>query len=171
MDPLTTAVVTILGKYAVDKGASLLKEAGQAAADAAGKLFQKVMERLKADPAEARNAERFEKNPEAYQAPIADAVDEKVKSDADFAAQLKALLAEYEKAASVSITQTGSGAVATGGSVAAGAGGIAVGGNVSGGIIVGSGDTVTQTRTGGVDINAPGGTVNIEGDVVGRDKK
>ncbi len=146
MDPLTTAVVTILGKYAVDKGAGLLKEAGQAAADAAGKLFQKVMERLKADPAEAKNAERFEKTPEAYQAPIADAVDEKVKSDPDFAAQLKALLEEFQKAAgtaSTSIGDVGSGAVATQGSVAAGAGGVAfkVEGDVSGGIKIGKNDT------------------------------
>ena len=175
MDPLTSTVVTLLGKYAIDKGASLLKEAGQAAADAAGKLFQKVMDRLKADPAEAKNAERFEQNPEGYQAPVADAVDEKVKSDPDFAAQLQALLEEFDKAqkaAGVSIVNTGSGAVATQGGVAAGAGGVAVGGNVSGGIILGSDNTVTnQSRSGGVDITAPGGSANIQGDVVGRDKK
>ncbi|HLF25603.1 MAG TPA: hypothetical protein VJG32_04655 [Anaerolineae bacterium] len=170
MDPLTTTVVSVLGKYAIDKGASLLKEAGQAAAAAAARLFQKVMERLKADPGEAKNAERFEKNPEAFKAPVEVALDEQVQADPDFAAQLKALLGEYEKAASVSIANTGSGAVATGGGVAAGAGGIAVGGNVSGGIIQGSGNTVTN-RSGGTDINASGGSVNITGDVVGRDKK
>ena len=165
MDPLTTTVVTILGKYAIDKGATLLKEAGQAVADAAGKLFQKVIERLKADPAEAKNAERFEQNPEAFKPAIEAAVDEKVKADPDFAAQLKALLDEFDaaqKAAGVTIVNTGSGAVAT-------QGGVAVGGDVSGGIILGSGNTVT--RSSGVDINASGGTLNIEGDVVGRDRK
>jgi len=172
MDPLTTTDVTILGKYAIDKGATLLKEAGQAVADAAGKLFQKVIERLKADPAEAKNAERFEQNPEAFKPAIEAAVDETVKADPGFAAQLKALLDEFDaaqKAAGVMIVNTGSGAVASQGGVAAGAGGVAVGGNVSGGIILGSGNTVT--RSGGVDINASGGTLNIEGDVVGRDRK
>jgi len=84
---------------------------------------------------------------------------------------LKALLEEFDtaqRAAGVSIVNTGSGAVATQGGVAAGAGGIAVGGNVSGGIILGNNNTVTN-RSGGTDINAD--TVNIDGDVVGRDKK
>jgi hypothetical protein len=174
MDPLTTAVVTILGKYAIDKGATLLKEGGKAVAEAAGKLFARVIERLKADPAEAKNAERFEQNPEAFKPVIEVAVDETVKADHGFAAQLKALLDEFDaaqKAAGVMIVNTGSGAVATQGGVAAGAGGVAVGGDVSGDIVVGSGSvTKKEVRSGGVDIDAKGGTVNIEGDVVGRDK-
>ncbi len=147
MDPLTSAIVTILGKYAVDKGASLLKEAGQAAADAAGKLFQKVLDRLKADPTEAKNAERFEKNPEAYQAPIADAVDEKVKSEPDFAAELKALLEEFQKAeraAGVSITTTGATATASSGGAAVGS--ISIGGSVSGSVTVQGSSTPSDEK-------------------------
>ena len=106
MDPLTTSIVAVLSKYAVDKGATLLKEAGQAAVDAAARLFEKVIGKLKADPAEAKSAARFEQNPEGYQAPVADAVDEKLKTDPSFAAELKALLAEYEKAASTMIVNT-----------------------------------------------------------------
>lgn len=32
MDPLTVAIIDVLGKYAIDQGITLLKEAGQAAA-------------------------------------------------------------------------------------------------------------------------------------------
>jgi hypothetical protein len=145
MDPLTTAIVTVLGKYAIDKGASLLKEAGKGVADAAGKLFDKVMQRLKADPAEAKNAERFEANPQGYEQPVADAVEEKMQADPAFAAELKALLDAFtaaQKTAGVTIVNTGSGAVAAQGGVASGAGGVAVGGNVSGGIVVGDGNII-----------------------------
>jgi hypothetical protein len=136
IDPLTMVVVDILGKYVIDKGATLLKEAGQSAVQAAAKLFEQVMNRLKADPAETKNAERFEQNPEVYQAPIADALAEKVKNDPDFAAQLAALLKEYERALSrdESSIQVGSGAAAMQGGVAAGEGGVAIAGNVQCGV-------------------------------------
>ena len=136
MDPLIMVAVDVLGKYVIDQGATLLKEAGQSAVQAAAKLFEQVMNRLKADPAEAKNAERFEQNPETYQVPIADALAEKVKNDPDFAAQLAALLKDYEQALNTGATRikVGKGAVAMQGSVAAGAGGVAVAGNVQGGI-------------------------------------
>jgi hypothetical protein len=135
MDPLTAAVMTILGKYAIDKGATVLKEGGRAAADAAAQLFRKVMERLKADPADAKNAERFEKNPEGYLQPIADAVEEQIKADPDFAVQLKALLEEYQAAehnAHTTITTNDVTATASTSGVAVGS--ISIGGNVGGGI-------------------------------------
>jgi hypothetical protein len=135
MDPLTAAVVTVLGKYTIDKGATLLKEAGQAAADAAARLFHKVMERLKADPAEAKNAERFEKNPEGYKQPITDAVEEQIKADPDFAAQLRALLEEFqraERAAGVSIATSHVTATASSDGLAVGS--ISIGGSVGGDI-------------------------------------
>ncbi len=135
MDPLTAAVVTVLGKYALDKGATLFIEAGQVAVDAAARLFHTVMERLKADPAEAKNAERFEKNPEDYKQPMADAIEEKIKADPKFAAQLKALIEEIqraERAAGVSITTGQASATASEGGVAVGS--VSVGGSVSGGI-------------------------------------
>ena len=165
MDPLTLAISTILGKYAIDKGATLLKEAGQAAANAAGKLFDKVMQHLKADPAEAKNAERFEQNPEGYKAPMADAIDEKLKADPNLAAELKSLVEEFERARP--------------------AGGISIMGNTTGDIMIGSNvklndnsgviniggtynTTSTQNRSGGTDINAS--NVDVDGDVTGRDK-
>ena len=137
IDPLTMLVVDVLGKYVIDKGATLLKETGQSAVQAAAKLFEQVMNRLKADPAEAKNGKRFEENPKAYQAPLADALAEKVKNDPDFAAQLAELLDDYRnavQAVDTSSIRVGSGAVAMQGGVAAGEGGVAVAGNVQGGI-------------------------------------
>jgi len=137
IEPLTMLVVDVLGRYVIDKGATLVKEAGQSAAQAAAQLFEQVMTRLKADPAEAKNAERFEQNPEDYRTPIGEAIAEKVKSDPDFAAQLAALLEDYKKASNVvdaSSIKVGSGAVAMKSSVAAGEGGVAVSGDIQGGI-------------------------------------
>jgi len=116
MEPLTVAVATVLGKYAIDQGATLLKEAGEAAVAAARRLFQKVIDRLKADPAEAKNADRFVKNPEGYQTVLADALDDQLKSDPGFAAELQALVKEFEQArsAAITVTNTGSGDVFTG---------------------------------------------------------
>ena len=59
-----------------------------------------------------------------------------MKNDPDFAAQLAALLKEYERALStgVSSINVGSGAAALQGGVAAGEGGVAIVGNVQGGI-------------------------------------
>jgi len=144
IDPLTILVVDVLGKYVVDKGATLLKEAGQAAAQAASQLCEFVLTRLKADPADARNAEHFKENPEGYQTPITDAIAEKTKSDPDFAAQLSALLEEYKKATNSSAEtniNAASGVVATQGGIAAGVGSVAVAGNVKGGI------TITNTQS------------------------
>ena len=137
IDPLTMVVVDILGKYVVDKGATLLKEAGQSAVQAAAKLFERVMAWLKADPAEARNAELFEENPEGYRTPVAEAIAEKVKNDSDFAAQLTELLEDYKKAIiTIDTSNINTDVVATQGSAAAGEGGVAVVGNVKGGISI-----------------------------------
>jgi hypothetical protein len=94
----TVMVVDILSKYVVDKGATLVKESGQAAAQAASQLCEFALMQLKADPAEARNAERFEANPKGYRVPITDAITDKARFDSDFAAHLSALLQEYKKA-------------------------------------------------------------------------
>lgn len=135
IDPLTMVVVDILGKCVIDKGVTLLKETGQSAFQAAAKLFEQVMTGLKADPAEARNAECFEQNPEGYRTPIAEAIAEKVKNNSDFAAQLTALLEDYKKAViTVDTSNVNKGVAATQGSAAAGQGGAAVVGNVQGGI-------------------------------------
>jgi hypothetical protein len=165
MEPLTGIIMTVLGKYAIDKGVGLIKEAGKAAADVAGKLFAKVMEKLKADPGEARNAERYEKDPKTFEAPVAAAVDEKIKADPNFAQELQQLVEQFKQAGGASLIASNITATASGGGTAVG--NIQVGGN-AGNISIGS---TTTNRSGGVDISPSGGTVNITGDVVGRDKK
>lgn len=168
MEPLTAAIMTVLGKYAIDKGAGLIKEAGRAAADVAGKLFAKVMERLKADPGEAKNAERYEKDPETFEAPVAAAVDDQIKADPNFAQELQQLVEQFKQAGGASLIASNITATASDGGTAVGS--FQVGGNLSGNVQIG-GTSTTTNRSGGVDINPSGGTVNITGDVVGRDKK
>ena len=165
MDPLTTAVTTILGKYAIDKGVTLIKEAGQAAANVAAKLFERVIARLKASPDDKKNAEHFEQNPEGYKAPIADAIDEQMKSDPNFAAEIKQLLEEFERTR-ISVTTT---------TVTASHGSVAVGGSVGGSINVNNQETSIQDyhptikhQTGGVAIDAD--KVDISGDMVAGNK-
>jgi len=139
VEALTMVVVDILGKYVVDHGATLLEEAGQAGVQVASQLCTFVLSKLKSDPAEARNAARFEENPAGYQAPLADAIAEKLASDPDFSAQLMVLIREYKQAATAvqeSSNAAGSGAIAMQGSIAAGAGGVAVGGNVKGNVFI-----------------------------------
>jgi hypothetical protein len=168
MDPLTTTVMIVLGKYAIDKGAGLIQEAGKAAADVAGKLFAKVMEKLKADPGEAKNAERYEKDPKTFEAPVAAAVAEKIKADPNFAQELQQLVEQFKQAGGASLVASQITATASQGGTAVGA--FQVGGNLSGNVQIGGTSTPTN-RSGGVDISPSGGTVNITGDVVGRDKK
>ena len=66
MDPLTAGVVTILGKYAIDAGATLVKEVGPAAKDAAAELFSKVMAKLRKDQRGEFVADGYEKDPKGY---------------------------------------------------------------------------------------------------------
>jgi hypothetical protein len=91
--------------------------------------------------------------------------------DEELLTQVRSFLTLLEKngvqtGVSFTATNTGPGAIAQGqGAVAAGQGGVAVGGNVNGGIVMGN-----QHRSGGVDLNASGGTLNITGDIIGRNK-
>lgn len=143
MDPITSSIVIVLGKYALDKGAELATKVGPKALEAAKEMFQTVLERVKrTDP---RTVEKFPGNPEGYNAPLTDSLNEVMETDPDFAAQLKALLEQYEKEAqehaaatgtSYQATVKGSGAIAQEGSVAAGEGGVAVGRDVHGGVNV-----------------------------------
>jgi hypothetical protein len=97
MHPIVVTVVTILGKYTIDKGVELAKEIGPKAGEVAAQLFQKVVDRFSKNPADAKNLERFEKKPEDYKAPVGDALEEYLKDPA-FAAEIKQLLAQYQAA-------------------------------------------------------------------------
>ena len=121
-DLITASVMIVLGKYALDKGAELAKEAGPAAAEKAGELFKTVLNRLRRQPAGEVVAEEFKKDPETYEKPVAKKLETAVQADSDFAAQLQQLLDEFEEAAqqhaaatgTTYVSLSGSGAVATG---------------------------------------------------------
>ena len=129
MEQLAGQVVGVLVGYALDRGAQLAKEGGQAAVDLVERLFQKVLDRVRADPGQATDADGFEKNPEGYRAPMEDAVRAEVRRDAEFGEELASLLAAIQQVApsALTIVVTGSGAAAAHGGVAAGQGGAAAG--------------------------------------------
>lgn len=146
MDPLTAGVMTILGKYAIDAGATLLKEAGPAAKETAASLFRKVMDHLRQKPAAEAIADGYEKNPKGYEVPMQDQVNTAVSTEPAFKAELQSLLEQYQSQAQTyqSIqAQVGSGAAAIGdGATAVGERGVIVHGNVSGNIIIGDSNQV-----------------------------
>lgn len=145
-------MVTILGKYAIDKGlgngAELAQEIGTKALDKAREMFTLVLDRLRRKPDGEFVSRKFEESPGDYEKPMQTEVSKELSADAEFAAQLKALMAEYEEALrehaaqageNYKATLKGEGAIAQGpGAVAAGAGGIAVGGDVHGDVTTGA---------------------------------
>jgi hypothetical protein len=144
MEPLTATLVVILGKYALDKGVELGKEVGPKALETAKEMFQIVLERIGKKKPET--AAEFPQDPEAYEKPLAKAVEAEMQADPEFARQLQALLAQYEQAAQehaastgrvYQATVSGSGSAAQDHGVSAGAGGVAVGRDVHGGVHVG----------------------------------
>jgi hypothetical protein len=160
MDPITSSIVIVLGKYALDKTEELVKEVGPKALETAKEMFQTVLERVKrVDP---RTVEKFPENPEGYNAPLTDALNEVMKTDPGFAAQLKALLEQYEKAAqehaaatgtSYQATVAGSGVIAQDHSAVAETGGVAVGRDVGGHVVIaeqGANVAVGDVQTGGI---------------------
>ena len=131
MDPLTASIIVILGKYALDKGVELGKEVGPKALDTAKEMFTVALDRLRKDPKGEVIANEYEKDPEAYEKPVEKELDTQVQADAEFKAQLQALLEKYEQAAQEHAVATGTTYQPT---VTAGKGGVAVGRDVHGGI-------------------------------------
>ena len=74
MDPLTVSVVTIISKYAIDAGKTLVQEAGPLARDTAEKLCALVLQHLRRKLEGRAIADGFEKNPDGYRAPVQDSV-------------------------------------------------------------------------------------------------
>jgi hypothetical protein len=111
-------------------------------------MFTAVLDRLRKEPKGEVLAEGFEEDPQTYEKPVEKELEKEMLADPEFAAQLQALLEQYEEAAKehaeatgrvYQATVSGSGAVAQDGSVAAGAGGVAVGRDVHGGVHVSRG--------------------------------
>lgn len=63
MDSMSATTITILGKYALDAGVTLAKEAGLAARETAEKLFTKVLHHLRQKPESKAIADGYQRNP------------------------------------------------------------------------------------------------------------
>lgn len=154
-DPLTATVIIVLGKYALDTGAQLAKEVGPAAVEKAAEMFKTALDYLRRKPDGAFVADKFEQNPTTYEKPLEQELTAAVQADSTFAAELKALLEQYEAAKATytgnttyQANLTGSGAIAQGpGSTAVGERGVLVGGNVGGPIVTGSGNVIHTGRS------------------------
>lgn len=157
-DPLTATVIIVLGKYALDKGAQLVKEVGPAAVEKAGEMFKLVLDKIRNTPGGEWVAGEFEKDPNTYEKPVEKKLDEAIQQDAAFKAKLAELLTQYQHVAATHVgdatyqaTLTGSGAIAQGpGSTAVGERGVLVGGNVGGPIVTGSGNVIHTGRSAAV---------------------
>jgi hypothetical protein len=143
MDPLSAAIITILGKYAIDAGVTLVKEAGPAAKETAARLFGKVLHYLRQKPGSQAIADGYEKNPAGYEAPMQDQVETALAADANFKEELQALVTQFEEQqqafqpdVSVKVGQ-GSAAAVGDQSTAVAERGVSVTGDVTGGIVTG----------------------------------
>jgi len=139
MEPLSATVAAIVTGFLAKGAATLTQQVGEAAASAARTLAEAVLERLKADPAEQRTAERYETNPEALRPAVEAAIEDAVTKDEAFAAQLEQLVAVFRQAA--------------------GPQGVSIVGDVGGSVVVGDRNQVVDRSTGTISIsNAPNDT-------------
>jgi len=96
MDLISTGIVIVLGKYALDKGTELAKEVGPTALEKAKEMFGMALDKLRKDPKGEVIAEGYESDPETYAKPMEKELAKAITADAEFAAALKKLMAEYE---------------------------------------------------------------------------
>jgi hypothetical protein len=107
MDPITISVVTILGKYALDKGVELGKAVGPKALDTVKEMFGMVLARVRQEPHGEVIADEFEEDPETYEKPLAKKVEAAADDDTDFAQQLKALYERFQAQFKTHMGKTG----------------------------------------------------------------
>lgn len=176
LDPITTGIIIVLGKYALDKGTELGKEMGPKALDTAKEMFTIALDRLRKTPKGKAVAEGYEEDPETYEKPLAKELDKVVIEDADFKDHLESLLKQYDKeaaahAVAAGTTYTaileGSGAFAQGErAIAVGERGVNVGGGVQGPIITGSGNVINTGRTAGSATRLPQSLVPLRDNLI-----
>jgi len=144
MDPATLAagVTSFLAPYLVKAGQTLATQAVEHLPEGVNKVWSYVSEKFQGKPAAEEAAKdlvsnaKDEDNQAAFRKEL-----KKLLEDPAITAELSALLEKGKESVGINVQ---SGAVATGGSVAAGQGGIAVGGSVDGNIVMGNNNTVSQ---------------------------
>jgi hypothetical protein len=134
MDPLTTAVATVVTRFVVEGGSKIATELGERASQAAAALAQKVLDRLGSDPSKAPTVDEYKAEPQRTQPALEASLAELVAADKQFAEQLAALLAEYDPKA-------------------AEAAGVTVGGDATGPIQVGNDNVQIGSSSGTITFN------------------
>lgn len=145
MDPmlittLATSATAFLAPYLAKAGEAAAEALGEKVPEAAGKVWNAITAKFKGKPVAEAVAKELETKPEdkGAQEMFQLQLKQVLEADKAFAEELKQLLESAGRAmGQTNISNTGSGAVATSGGVAAGEGGAAVGGNVLGDITVG----------------------------------
>jgi hypothetical protein len=141
MEPVTlaTTALTFLSPYLAKAGEKAVEKVGEKLPEAVGHVWNTIAARFKGkQPAEEAVADLLAKpDDQLMQSTFVNQLRKVLEADPAFAAEFERLLSSAQRQAGDTITNTGSGAVATHGGVAAGAGGIAIGGNVHGNIVQG----------------------------------
>jgi hypothetical protein len=142
MDPivaLATAAASFLSPYLVKAGEKTAERIGEQLPEVAGKMWKAITGKFKGHPAAEEAVQDLVAQPEdednlaAFRKELRKALGD----DPTFAAELKGLLNHAQSQGGDTISNTGSGAVATKGGTTAGEGGVAVRGDVQGGIHLG----------------------------------
>ncbi len=144
MDPTTlaAAVTAFLVPFLCKVGTAIADQAQQQLPNQIGQIWDAILSKFKGKPAAQSSADDLKSKADDRDNQDAFALQLKklLKDDPAFAAELEKLLQIAQ--ATIEIANTGSGALATQGSVAAGAGGIAIGGDVKGSVVLGNHNTV-----------------------------
>ena len=144
MDPTTLALTatTLLAPYLAKLGESFMEEAGARLPDKVGKVWEMITARFKGNPTASSVANDLVKKADDtdHQEAFALQLKKSLKEDEEFASALQAMLKEAQG----QISNVGDGAVATNGSI--GVGKIEIGGDVSGNIVVGNNNQVSDRR-------------------------
>lgn len=144
MDPATLAATatTLLAPYLAKLGKSLMDESGARLPETVSKLWELITARFKGNPTASGAANDLAQKADDIDNQEAFALQLKklLKNDEEFAGALQSMLKEAQG----QISNVGDGAVATNGSI--GVGKIEIGGDVSGNIVVGNNNQVSDGR-------------------------
>ena len=144
MDPITLAAsaTSFLAPYLLKAGQALADQAVEHLPEGVDKVWSYVVEKFQGKPAAEEAANDLASHPddEDSQAAFRRQL-KKLLEDPTVVTELSALLTKGKESMGINVQ---SGAVATGGGVAAGQGGIAVGGSVGGNIVMGNNNTVSS---------------------------
>jgi flagellar basal body L-ring protein FlgH len=91
MDPITlvTSAVTLLSPYVAKGAEEFAKELGKDAAQKAKELYTYLKNKFSADSEESQVLTLFEKKPEKYEDTLTDVLQERARTDSEFAGELE----------------------------------------------------------------------------------